>query len=132
MAQILLNPIVLGCTAYALHEIEELLKNLPINMSINESHILYKRSHDFNEKCGEECILFVVEKIKEKLKVDIVNEESETPSFKSRDNCKHGCTIEVRLGLSNKKEWKINTAYHPFDKPCLVNPANVGGGCYIN
>ena len=123
MAQILINPIYLGLAAaatYTLTQIQELLRKYPIRRNINSSHILDKEQHDFNEECGEECIFFVSEKIKAKLKVDLTKDKIPVPNVTSRDLCKHGCTIEVRLGLSTTKEWKIDTAYHPIDMPCLV------------
>ena len=93
-------------------------------MNINKFHILDKKEHDFNEECGEECILYVTGKIKTKLKVDLIKDEIKVPNLTSSDYCKHGCTIEVRLGLSDKKEWKINTAYHLLDKSCKVRKDN--------
>ena len=129
MAHILLNPIFLGLAVKTASEIEDLLKELPINLGINRSHILYKDSHDFNGECGEECILFVAEKIKAKIKVDIVNENIDSPAFESRDTCRHGCTIAVRLGLSTNNQWKIGTAFHVGK--CNANKGG-GGGCIIN
>ena len=36
---------------------------------------------------------FVAEKIKAEVKVDVVNENVESPAFESSDKCRHGCTI---------------------------------------
>ena len=97
-----------------------------LNLNLNRNHILNKASHDFNEECGEDCIIFVANKIKAKIKVDIVNQNVETPAFESKDKCRHGCTIVVRLGLSTKEEWKIGTAFH--EGPCRMQ----NSGCIIN
>ena len=131
MAHILLNPILLGLAAYSLRELEDLLRNFPISLNINRHHILYKDQHNFNDECGEDCLIYVSEKIKSEVKVDVVNENIETPGFKSREKCRHGCTIEVRLGLSTEQIWKIGTAYHVG--PCYArNSGNRGGFCLIN
>jgi hypothetical protein len=130
MAHILLNPALLGLVAYSLRELEDLLRGLPISLSINRRHILDKDAHDFNDECGEDCIIYVVEKIKASLKIDIVNENVETPAFESREVCRHGCTIAVRVGLSNKDYWKIGTAYHVY--PCLAKGRGRDGFCLIN
>ena len=93
MAQLLINPIALGFAGKAAWEIEDLLKNLPINLNLNRNHILNKAIHDFNEKCGEDCIIFVVNKIKVKIKVDYVNQNVESPAFESKDKCRYGCLL---------------------------------------
>ena len=125
MAHLLLNPIFLGLAAYTASEIEDLLRNFPINLNFNRHHVLDKIDHDFSDECGEDCITFVAEKIKAEVKVDVVNENVESPAFQSSDVCRHGCTIVVRLGLSTKKEWKVATAFH--QGPCKAKK----GGCNI-
>jgi hypothetical protein len=126
MAHLLLNPIFLGLAAYtAADKIEDLVRDLPLDLDFNRHHVLEKFDHDFNDVCGELCVKFVAEKIKAEVKVDVVNENVESPAFESSDECRHGCTIAVRLGLSTKKEWKVATAFHKG--PCKVNKGACNG-----
>ena len=126
MAQIVLNPVFLGLAAaavYSIQKLEQILHELPINLNYNINkwhHILENTSHDhgFNNKCGEECVKYVAEKIKAKVTVKETDEKIENPEVQDTGNCIHGCTIAVRLRLVNKT-WQIGTAWH--EGPCLAD-----------
>ena len=119
MAQIVLNPVFLGlatAAAYTIHKLEQILHDLPINLNYDRNkwhHILENPSHDhqFNNKCGEECVKYVAEIIKAKVRVKETDEKIENPEVEDKGNCIHGCTIAVRLRLVNKV-WHIGTAWH--------------------
>ena len=62
MAHLLLNPIFLGLAAYTDQEIEDLVRNFPINLNFNRHHVIDKIDHDFNDVCGEDCITLLQKK----------------------------------------------------------------------
>ena len=119
MAQIVLNPVFLGlaaAAAYTIQKLEQILHDLPINLNYDRNkwhHILENPSHDhrFNNKCGEECVKYVAEKIKVKVTVKETDEKIENPLVKDTGECIHGCIIGVTLKLVNKT-WQIATAWH--------------------
>ncbi len=120
MAQIVLNPVFLGlaaaAAAYSIQKLEQILHDLPINLKYDRNkwhHILENPSHDhgFNNKCGEQCVKYVAEKIKAKVTVKETDEKIEIPVVKDTEKCIHDCTIGVELKLVNKI-WQIGTAWH--------------------
>ena len=114
MAQILLNPIFLGFAAFSIKKLEETLHDLPINVHYNDNkwhHILDKSEHDFNDRCGQDCVISVAESVKLKVTVDESTEQIEQPEVEDSGECRHGCTIMVRLKLVDKT-WQIGTAWH--------------------
>ena len=120
MAQILINPIFLGFAAYSIHKLEEILHDLPINLSYNANkwhHILENERHYFNLRCGQHCVETVAQIVKGKVTMVESNENIEEPEVEDSGNCVHGCTIMVRLKLVNKV-WQIGTAWHKGD--CLA------------
>jgi hypothetical protein len=118
MACFLLNPNVIRLglssllTMYSLNEIEDLLKSCNISRLL-DYHVL---RHFKNNKCGEDCVIEVAEKIKIK---EQYFAENDIPYIKGEGNCKHGCLIEVRMSIPpGKDEWEIGTSFHKG--PCLV------------
>lgn len=90
--------------------IKKILKSLNIiPMDANKrNHILNNAKHGFNDLCGESCVNEVAKKIISKLEVG-----DQPDHFESKDYCKHGCLIAVRLGFSTKvKDWTYATSYH--------------------
>lgn len=121
MAYILINPFFLGFSAYSIHKLEEILHDLPINLSYNANkwhHILEKERHRFNSRCGQHCVESVAQIVKAKVTVVESNEKEEQPEVEDSGECVHGCIIKVRLKLVNKV-WQISTAWHEGD--CMVD-----------
>ena len=126
MAQIVLNPIFLGFAAYSIHKLEEILHDLPINLSYDANkwhHILEnnKHNHYFNLKCGQHCVETVAQIVRGKVTIVESNKNIEEPEVEDSGKCVHGCTIMVRLKLVNKV-WRIGTAWHKDS--CLVGGSN--------
>ena len=112
MASFLLNPNVirLGLSSllaiYSFSEVEDLLKSCNIS-TLLDYHVL---RHIKNQKCGEDCIYEVADKLK-------INEqyfaENDIPYIKGEGNCRHGCLIEVRMSIPpGEEKWEIGTAFH--------------------
>ena len=129
MAQILINPFILGLAAYSIHELTKILQDLPLNLVYNSNkwhHILNQNKHGFTPSCGQHCVESVAQIVKAKVTVVESNEKIEEPVVEDSGNCVHGCTIMVRLKLVDKV-WQISTAWHKYN--CLANTG--GGGCLI-
>ena len=62
MSHLLLNPIFLGLAEYTARDIEDLVRDLPINLKFNRHHVIDKIDHDFNDVCGEDCITLLQKK----------------------------------------------------------------------
>ena len=63
MAHLLLNPIFLGLAAYtAADKIQDLVRDLPLDLNFNRHHVIDKIDHDFNDVCGEDCITLLQKK----------------------------------------------------------------------
>ena len=62
MEHLLLNPIFLCLAAYTAREIEDLVRDLPLDLNFNRRHVIDKIDHDFNDVCGEDCITLLQKK----------------------------------------------------------------------
>lgn len=130
MAQILINPLFLEFPTYSIHLLEETLHDLPLNKLYNSNkwHHIFQVKHNFNNRCRQDCIFYVAEIVKAKVRVEKSNEEIKEPLVKDSAECRHGCTIMVELKLVDKI-WQIGDAWH--EGPCLADGSN-GGLCIIN
>ena len=98
-----------------IEKIKEHIQELDIDGYIQD-HVMTKK-HEFNDECGEDCILYVAFRVKNK--INWVNNGS-VPYIRGSDYCRHGCDIEVRMSLPpGKHEWKIGTAFHKYTCNCL-------------
>ena len=95
-------------TGKAIEQIKEWIKTRPISTEIKAN--AKTKKHDFNDKCGNECILSVARNLK------IYSSwfaDKGIPYIRGTGNCKHGCELEVRMSIPPfQQEWKIQTAFH--------------------
>ena len=99
-------------TEKEIEQIKEWVQTRPIDSSLSY-HVL-KDKHGFNNKCGPDCILQVANNLRIKNAWIVDNR---IPVIRGTGNCRHGCTIEVRMSIPPKQEtWNIGTAFHT--EPC--------------
>ena len=88
----------------AMEQIKEWIRTRDLSSEISD-HVLNEK-HDFNDKCGRDCILEVARKLK-------VYSSWLADNGIPTEYCSHGCEIEVRLSIPLGKDyWKIGTAFH--------------------
>ena len=102
--------------AASVKAVKEWIQNREIDTAL-DYHALTKK-HNFNEKCGEDCIKEVAKKIKVTKSYYV---EKKIPYVVGEAKCKHGCTIEVRLSIPpGKTKWEIGTCMHKPKGVCLA------------
>ena len=92
----------------AMEQIKEWIRTRDLSSEISD-HVLNEK-HDFNDKCGSDCILEVARKLKV---YSSWLADNGIPIIRGTEYCRHGCEIEVRLSIPLRKDyWKIGTAFH--------------------
>lgn len=106
----------IAATKHAIEIVKEWIQNREIDTTL-DYHTLTKK-HNFNSKCGEDCILQVANNLKVTKSYYVKNK---IPYVVGDGKCKHGCTIEVRLSIPpGKTKWEIGTCMHKPQGVCLA------------
>ena len=95
-------------TGTVLNKIKEWIKTRDIDTNLDD-HVM-KKKHDFNNKCGAQCIISVAKNLKVR---SSWLADNGIPIIRGTQYCQHGCEIEVRMSIPlGKTNWEIGTAFH--------------------
>ena len=101
-------------TGKLIEQIREWIRTRDISTEISD-HVM-KGKHNFNDKCGRDCIIAVANSLR--IQSSWLADNG-IPVIRGTGNCRHGCTIEVRMSIPPfHQDWKIGTAFHKG--PCYA------------